>query len=120
MRPLGRPVGLFGDGAVQRSSFRSGDVRGRGEAVPSELDWSDLGPLAAEFVRLSEELLSATTVHGVLERVVTATRSAVPGADLVSVTLRTDDGYTTPVYTDELALKLDEVQYELGEGPCVE
>jgi GAF domain-containing protein len=100
--------------------------------VPSEIDWSDdlrmfaggqaadLGPLAAEFLRLSEELLKATTVHGVLERVVTAARSAVPGADLVSVTLRTDDGYTTPVYTDELALKLDKVQYELGEGPCVE
>ena len=88
--------------------------------MPSESDWSDLGPLAAEFVRLSEELLNTTTVHGVLERVVNATRSAVPGADLVSVTLRTDDGYTTPVYTDELALKLDEVQYDLGEGPCVE
>lgn len=81
---------------------------------------SELGPLAAEFVRLAEGLLDATTVRGVLERVVNAARSAVPGADLVSVTLRTDDGFTTPVYTDELALKLDEVQYRLDEGPCVE
>ncbi len=49
-----------------------------------------------------------------------AARVAVPGADLVSVTLATETGYTTPAYTDDLALKLDEVQYRLGEGPCVE
>jgi GAF domain-containing protein len=99
--------------------------------VEGEPDWSDnrllagghgadLEPLAAEFVRLAESLLDATTVHGVLERVVHAARVAVPGADLVSVTLRTDEGFTTPVYTHELTLRLDEVQYRLGEGPCVE
>jgi ANTAR domain/GAF domain len=100
--------------------------------VSGEPDWSgdrrlfaggqvaDLGSLASEFVRLADDLLNATTVHGVLERVVNAARAAVPGADLVSVTLSTGEGFTTPVYTDELALRLDEVQYRLGEGPCVE
>ncbi len=100
--------------------------------MPTEQDWSedralfadgqvaDLGPLSGEFVRLAESLLTATTVHGVLDRVVNAGRIAVPGADLVSVTLATEAGYTTPVYTDDLALKLDEVQYRLREGPCVE
>jgi len=100
--------------------------------VPTEQDWSDdrrlfvggqvadLGPLAGEFIRLAESLLSATTVHGVLDRVTNAARIAVPGADLVSVTLSTDAGFSTPVYTDDLALKLDEVQYRLSEGPCVE
>ena len=100
--------------------------------MPTEQDWSedralfsngqvtDLGPLSGEFLRLAENLLSATSVHGVLDRVVHAARAAVPGADLVSVTLATETGYTTPVYTDDLALKLDEVQYRLGEGPCVE
>jgi hypothetical protein len=100
--------------------------------VPTEQDWSedrtifrdgqvsDLGPLSGEFVRLAENLLTATTVHGVLDRVVNAARAAVPGADLVSVTLATETGFTTPAYTEDLALKLDEVQYRLGEGPCVE
>ena len=100
--------------------------------MPTEQDWSedralfadgrfaDVGPLAGEFVRLAENLLAATTVHGVLDRVVHAARAAVPGADLVSVTLGTETGYTTPVYTDDLALKLDEVQYRLSEGPCVD
>jgi GAF domain-containing protein len=100
--------------------------------VPTEQDWSEdralfaggrvaeVGPLAGEFVRLAENLLTATTVHGVLDRVVNAARVAIPGADLVSVTLATETGYTTPVHTDDMALKLDEVQYRLGEGPCVE
>ena len=79
-----------------------------------------VGPLAAEFARLAENLMSATTVRGVLERVVEATRVAVPGADLVSVTLRADDQFRTPVQTDELATRLDEIQYRLGEGPCIE
>jgi ANTAR domain/GAF domain len=81
---------------------------------------ADLGPLSGEFVRLAENLLAAGTVHGVLDRVVHAARAAVPGADLASVTLATETGYTTPAHTDDLALKLDEVQYRLAEGPCVE
>lgn len=78
-----------------------------------------LGPLAEEFVRLAESLMDATTVHGVVERVVQATYATVPGADLVSVTLRTAEGFTTPAHTAELASRLDEVQYRLDEGPCV-
>lgn len=81
---------------------------------------TDVGPLAAEFGRLAENLMNATTVHGVLQRVVDAARIAVPGADLVSVTLRTDDRFLTPVQTDPLATRIDELQYRLGEGPCVE
>jgi hypothetical protein len=108
--------------------------------MPSEQDWADdrahftdggaagamtrvistVGPLAAEFARLAESLMAATTVQGVLQRVVEAARIAVPGADLVSVTLRSDDHFRTPVQTDPLATRLDEVQYRLNEGPCVE
>ncbi|MEK6437854.1 ANTAR domain-containing protein [Pseudonocardia sp. T1-2H] len=78
------------------------------------------GPLAQQFVVLSEALLSADTVAEVLERVVRATTEIVPGADLVSVTMRDpDDGFRTPVETDPLATRLDELQYEMDEGPCV-
>lgn len=108
--------------------------------MPSEQDWADdrahfgisdadagstvmsttVGPLAAEFTRLAENLLNATTVHGVLTRVVEAARVAVPGADLVSVTLRAEDGFRTPVETEPLATVLDGFQYRFDEGPCVE
>jgi GAF domain-containing protein len=79
-----------------------------------------IGPLALEFVRLTEMLAGETSVRGVLQRVVDATRVAVRGADLVSVTLRAPGGFHTPVETEPLATRLDEVQYRLDEGPCVE
>jgi hypothetical protein len=88
--------------------------------VPSAGGGTPAGLLASEFVRLAEHLADATTVHGVLQRVVTCARAAIPGADLVSVTMRAEDGFHTPVETDPLASRLDEVQYRLDEGPCVE
>jgi len=93
--------------------------QGSAEAGPAVLS-DTVGALAGEFSRLAESLMNATTVHGVLLRVVEAAQIAVPGADLVSVTLRAEDGFRTPVQTDALATRLDEVQYRLDEGPCVE
>ncbi len=81
----------------------------------------DTGALAVEFVELARRLLEAGSVHEVLEQVVAATRAVLPDADLVSVTVRAPDGrFHTPVHTDRLALELDELQYRLDEGPCVE
>jgi hypothetical protein len=80
---------------------------------------ASVGPLAEEFLRLATTLAGADTVHGVLVRVCEAALGVVPGADLVSVTLRADDGFHTPFGTDPLAARLDEIQYRLDEGPCV-
>ncbi|MEV4052171.1 GAF and ANTAR domain-containing protein [Amycolatopsis sp. NPDC049688] len=80
------------------------------------------GPLARQIADLTRTLLDATpTVGGVLKLVVGAAAALVPGADLVSVTLRDADGtYHTPVGTDPVADQLDQVQYDHREGPCVE
>jgi GAF domain-containing protein len=78
------------------------------------------GPLSGQFVQLTRSLLDATTVAAVLRKIVAATRSIVPGADLVSITLRDPDGaFHTPIETGPLAVDLDQVQYDTGEGPCV-
>ncbi|MFI5589672.1 ANTAR domain-containing protein [Amycolatopsis sp. NPDC051758] len=80
------------------------------------------GALASQFADLTRTLLDVTpTVGGVLKLVVGAAVAIVPGADLVSVTLRAPDGtFHTPVETDPVALPLDQLQYDHGEGPCVE
>lgn len=79
------------------------------------------GPLAKQFAELTARLLSASTVGEVLDQVVVAAHGIVPGGDLVSVTLRSPDGrFSTPVETDPVASELDQVQYETGEGPCLE
>src|SRR5690349_17168272 len=80
------------------------------------------GPLARQFADLTRTLLDVTpTVGGVLKLVVGAATSLIPDADLVSVTLRDADGtFHTPIGTDPVAERLDQVQYDHGEGPCVE
>ncbi|MFL6122662.1 ANTAR domain-containing protein [Actinophytocola sp.] len=80
-----------------------------------------LADLAARFASLTRALLGVTSVAEALERVVLAARESVPPANLVSVTLRSPDGaFHTPVETDPLATELDQLQYEFGEGACVE
>lgn len=74
-----------------------------------------------EFAQLTRELLAADSVAEILEKVVALARDAVPGADLVSITLRTADGrFHTPVETDPVASELDEIQYQTSEGPCLD
>jgi hypothetical protein len=77
-------------------------------------------PLRA-FGELTEALLNATTIDGVLQRIIVAARYLVPGADMVSITLRQPNGqYYTPVNTEAEAVELDHVQYETGQGPCLD
>lgn len=85
----------------------------------STIDWR--GPLTEQFAELTRALLAAESVGDVLEQVVSATKRVIPGADVVSITLRDPNGrFYTPLETDPLATKIDQLQYETGEGPCVE
>ena len=78
-------------------------------------------PLAAQFGELTRALLDADSVAEVLSRVVHAAMRVIPEVDLVSVTLRSQDGkFHTPVESDPVAVELDELQYRAGHGPCVD
>jgi ANTAR domain/GAF domain len=84
-----------------------------------EVEWRS--PLVEPFAELTRALLSADSVGGVLEEIVSATKRVIPGADLVSITLRDPNGrFYTPLETDPLASRIDELQYQTGEGPCVD
>ena len=105
--------------AAKRAHGRASSTAGT--PVPDE---THLGPLAAQFVALARDLFTVPAesgVVGVLERVVQRASRLVPDAAVVSLTLREADGeYQTPVETDPLATRADHIQYETGEGPCVE
>lgn len=91
------------------------------ETFVSGADRPGAGPLAGEFARLTNRLLTAPSVEDVLERVLEATTLMVPSADLASFTLIDADGqFHTPAETDEVAIELDVLQYRFREGPCVE
>ncbi|CAM3586361.1 GAF and ANTAR domain-containing protein [Kibdelosporangium persicum] len=81
----------------------------------------DRSPLARQFAQLTRMLLAADSVAGVLQHVAEAAVAVLPEVELVSVTLRSNDGALhTPVETDPLGAELDEWQYQFNEGPCLE
>jgi GAF domain-containing protein len=73
------------------------------------------------FAELARHLFTPDSVEEVLARIVTAAVDVIGGADLASLSvLVAGGGIRTPAYTDPLALHLDEVQYDTGEGPFVD
>ncbi len=72
------------------------------------------------FARLGRIKLGETDLGGVLQTIADLAKVTVPGADEVSVTLVRDHGASTAAFTGDLALDLDEVQYERGHGPCLD
>ncbi len=91
------------------------------ERRPDSGEGPTLRSVAWQLAELTRTLLDATSLVEALDRIVVATRQAIPGADLVSITLRGPNGhYYTPAETDPIADELDQVQYELNEGPCMD
>jgi len=83
---------------------------------------TDSKPLkpADAFGQLGQIKLNETDVDGVLDQVAGLAKRTIPGADEVSVTLISGKDAHTAAYTGELALNLDEWQYGLGHGPCLD
>jgi len=82
---------------------------------------SDPSPTAtddavAQLARLAVREQSTQTL---LQTVVDLTATVLPGQLEASITLLLADQPTTPVFTGELALALDETQYGRGHGPCL-
>lgn len=69
--------------------------------------------LAAELQQEPDEALTSRAI-------VTRMRELVPEADMVSLTIRTSRGHRTLASSDPVSAQADALQYELGEGPCLE
>jgi len=68
---------------------------------------------------MAESLTEVGDVDQALGRIVVAAVQTVPGADQASISVRHSDGsLETRAGTDRLAYEVDELQYELREGPC--
>jgi GAF domain-containing protein len=66
------------------------------------------------------EVHKKRTVEELLEGIVHVAQAVIPGIDHVGVSLSTaDGGLETKAATDKLVRDLDEIQYDVGEGPCV-
>jgi GAF domain-containing protein len=81
----------------------------------------ELGPqTGTALLRLAQLRLKDHTPQSALQEVADLARQTVPGADAVSVTLVIGDRADTMAFTDDMALALDERQYERGSGPCLD
>ncbi|MGK5440554.1 hypothetical protein ACSNN7_01800 [Micromonospora sp. URMC 105] len=87
------------------------DVR-RHAAVPLDL--------TEAFIQLGTTRYDETSLDAVLTRIAEVAHDGIPVAAEVSVTLVHGAEATTAAYTGELALRLDEFQYEQGGGPCLD
>ena len=78
-----------------------------------------LDPLVA-FAELGRMKLGETDLQAVLGRVAELARRTLPGVVGASVTLVESDRAFTAAFAGQLALELDETQYQEGFGPCLE
>jgi GAF domain-containing protein len=82
---------------------------------------SERRELAARFAEVSSDLLSDSGEGPTFEGVVRRAVEMVPGCDAASITLLGRRGSTeTVAATDSASDALDELQYHLGEGPCLD
>ena len=72
------------------------------------------------FAELGRIKLGEITLDGVLARVADLAQRALPGATEVSITLVRDQRPLTAASTGDMAMQLDNLQYERGAGPCLQ
>jgi GAF domain-containing protein len=79
---------------------------------------SDLAVALAEAARTISQ---PESLEETLDSIVNATRASVPGFDHVGISISHRNGKVeTKAATGQLVWELDALQYELGEGPCVD
>jgi GAF domain-containing protein len=85
------------------------------------LDGRPRDPHLATLEDLTRLLLEEASLEQLLEQLLELTSRALSTCTAVSVTVVEDDGrYVTAAHTDESVAAVDALQYELGEGPCVD
>jgi GAF domain-containing protein len=75
--------------------------------------------LTDAFALLGRIRLNETDLDRLFKEVACLAQRSIPGAAEVSVTLLRTEGAYTAAFTGDVALALDESQYQLGRGPCL-
>ena len=81
---------------------------------------SDRVDLAETFGAIARTLLAANDVQQTLDRIVRLAVRTIDGCDLAGVTLIEGRSLRTAAGTGHLPVLVDAIQYETGEGPCLD
>ena len=66
----------------------------------------------------ARDMAEEDSTQSTLERAVTAATELIDSCDLAGISLVTRDGIETPAASHETLRRIDELQFELEEGPC--
>lgn len=81
---------------------------------------SDASKLISEFSALSQALSVASDEDARLKIAVEAALGLVTRCDHAGLTMNSDRGLDTRLSSDEVVMRANELQNELGEGPCLD
>jgi GAF domain-containing protein len=76
--------------------------------------------VVAAFAETARRLYVSEDLDETLARITATVVEVIPACEVASVSLLEPEGITTRAPTGPIAAHLDDVQYELGEGPCLE
>jgi GAF domain-containing protein len=89
------------------------------QAVGSTGQRAEAG-IARQLSELARELQADDTNEALLRHIARAAVTEVPGAQQAGITLITGRRIQTPAVTGDLVERIDRVQYETDEGPCLD
>jgi transcriptional regulator with GAF, ATPase, and Fis domain len=92
------------------TDHEAGDAGGAGGAVD----------LAAAMAAAALVLKEPETVEDALARLVVVALSVIPGAEQCGISVADRKSVTTVASTDGMVDRLDQLQYDLDEGPCLD
>jgi GAF domain-containing protein len=76
--------------------------------------------LVEAFAEIASHVHTSEDLEDSLRRITAAAVHSVEGCDSASLSLLTDRGPVTRAATDQLSLDGDQIQYDEGEGPCLD
>ncbi|MFF7266294.1 GAF and ANTAR domain-containing protein [Streptomyces sp. NPDC008159] len=79
------------------------------------MDW---GWFAQQMATMARDLLAQESVQGTLERITASATELVDGCDAAGILVLHDSKVETLAPTHDLVTESDELQQQLGEGPC--
>jgi GAF domain-containing protein len=120
MIPLLSPVQQAVDTKVTSQGPKEPFPNGSEGAILGEMP-SAHDPGSVVIDRLAEvaSLLDGGSVHETLQRTVDLAVKTIPGCEHAGVSLVHHRKIATPAASDAVPLRVDAIQYEVGEGPCL-
>lgn len=79
-----------------------------------------MDPLAEAFAALARTLAVEGSVQATLDRLVDLAVTTISGCDHAAITVVSGKTFETAASTDDIARQVDAIQYQSGEGPCLD